>query len=136
MVRKLDTIQTKQKLNEVYAVDEVGPGGANHSYLILKNGSEVPISSEDGDKISYDEENYIEWIRLQKGPRKEEDSQHGVIDTDLLEIARDRLKAFQSGPYACNANQIALEHIEIALKALNQRVEDRIARNVLGKNEK
>ena len=122
-MRKLETIQTKEKLNTVVAVDEIGPGGANHKYEIYAN--QVDTDSR-----------LMCTIQLQCGPRKEEGSQHGVIDTDLLEIVRDRLKAFQAGPFKSQYNQEALEGVEIALNALNRRVEDRIARNVLGKNEK
>ena len=46
------------------------------------------------------------------------------------------MKAFQAGPFASEYNEKALEHIELALMYLNRRVEDRIERNVLGKNEK
>ena len=73
---------------------------------------------------------------MQCGPRKEKDSLHGVIDTDLLEIVRDRLKAFQAGPFSSRENACALTHIEEALMWMNRRVEDRIERNVLGKNKK
>ena len=75
-------------------------------------------------------------LQMQCGPRKEKDSLHGVIDTDLLEIVRDRLKAFQAGPFSSRENACALTHIEEALMWMNRRVEDRIERNVLGKNEK
>lgn len=61
---------------------------------------------------------------------------HGVLDTDLIEIVRDRLTAFQAGPYACRENACALTHIEEALLWMNKRVEDRITRGVLGTYEK
>lgn len=32
-MKKLSTIQKREKLNDVFAVDEIGPGGANHLYL-------------------------------------------------------------------------------------------------------
>lgn len=118
--RHLDTIQKHQKLNEVFATDSEGPGGANHEYRIF----ECAENSEDE----------IVVIQFQKGPRKEPDSIHGVIDGDLLEIVRDRLKSFQNGPFACEYNAEALMHVEAALEALNRRVEDRIARRVLGTN--
>lgn len=121
-MRKLSTIQKREKLNEVYAIDEIGPGGANHKYHICM------IDAEDKNIIL---DLPIE-INLQKGPRKEADSQHGVIDSDLLEIVRDRLKAFQAGPFASEYNAKALEHVEEALMWLNRRVEDRIERDVLG----
>ena len=71
-------------------------------------------------------------IQLQNGARKEENSIHGIIDTDLLEIVRHRLRCFQAGPYSSRENACALTHIEEALMWLNRRVEDRIERNVLG----
>ena len=73
---------------------------------------------------------------FQNGPRKSPDSQVGVLDTDLLEIVRDRLKGFQSGEFACRENACALTHIEEALMWLNRRVEDRIERDVLGTTQK
>lgn len=75
-------------------------------------------------------------IQFQCGPRKEKDSIHGVIDTDLLEIVRHRLQCFQEGPFNSEFNKRALEHLELALMYMNRRVEDRIERNVLGTNNK
>jgi len=118
-MNKLSTIQKREKLNDVYAVDEVGPGGAHHEYAIEWDADNNGYISTQG-------------IKFQKGPRNEENSQHGVIDTDLLEIVRHRLKLFQAGPFASEYNAKALEHLEIALMYMNRRVEDRIERNVLG----
>lgn len=125
-MRKLSTIQKRENLNEVYAADEIGPGGANHEYHICM------IDAEDKDVIL---DKPIE-IKFQKGPRKEDSSQHGILDQNLLEIVRDRLKAFQAGEFATDYNAKALEHIELALMYLNRRVEDRIERNVLGTYKK
>ena len=119
---KVSTIQKREKLNEVYAVDERGNGRAFHKYLIVTDrGLEVPK------KI---------LIEFQNGPRSVEGSVEGVIDTDLLEIVRHRLKCFQTGPFATEYNAKALENIELALMWMNRRVEDRIERNVLGTNSK
>jgi len=118
-MRKLETIQTQEKLNDVYAVDDVGNGGANHRYIISNTHGEM-----------------VRTIQFQDGARHEENSISGVIDSDLLEIVRDRLKAFQGGAFSSEYNANALYHIEQALIWMNKRVEDRIARNVLGKNEK
>jgi hypothetical protein len=118
-MRKLETIQTKENLNDVFAADEIGPGGANHEYHITLNNGKDTASD-------------VAIIQMQKGPRKNVDSIHGVIDSDLLEIVRDRLKAFQAGPFASEYNEQALKHIEQALTWMNKRVEDRIKRNVLG----
>ncbi len=125
VMEKLNTIQKREKLNDVYAVDEKGPGGAHHKYHISSKGTDsigtVLFQTE---------------IQLQCGPRKEEDSMHGVLDTDLLEIVRHRLQCFQKGPYSSRENACALTYIEEALMWLNRRVEDRIERNVLGTNNK
>lgn len=122
-MEKLSTIQKRKKLNDVYAVGEKGNGGANHIYDI---------------KWDVNNNGYISTSRItfQDGPRKEKDSVHGVIDSDLLEIVRHRLQGFQKGDFATRENLYALTHIEEALLWMNKRVEDRIERNVLGTNNK
>lgn len=122
-MRELNTIQKVEKLNRVFAVDEAGNGGANHLY-------QVDLQTvEDGcDMVSY--------IAFQNGARKDPNAIHGILDTDLLEIVRDRLKGFQSGEFATDDNAKALEHIEIALMYMNKRVMDRYERNVLGTYQK
>ena len=122
-MRKLSTIQKREKLNDVYVIDEKGNGGANHVYEIYNHPSD-------------DIKHSLCKIQFQNGARKEENSIHGVLDTDLLEIVRDRLKCFQAGEFATRENAIALTHIEEALLWMNKRVEDRIERNVLGTYEK
>ena len=122
-MRILNTIQKREKLNRVVAIDERGNGNANHLYEIYAEPVEI-------------DSRLMGRIQLQNGARKEDDSIHGIIDSDLLEIVRDRLISFQSGTFASEYNAKALEHVEIALMYLNRRVEDRIERNVLGKNEK
>lgn len=72
------------------------------------------------------------WCCSRKGSRKESGSRPGVLDADLLEIVRDRLRNFQAGEFSCRENACALTHIEEALMWLNRRVDDRIERNVLG----
>lgn len=125
-MRILSTIQKREKLNTVTAVDEAGPGGANHHYKITYREVDFDDTIE---KCAAD-------IQFQKGPRKLSESTHGVIDTDLLEIVRDRLKCFQAGEFATRENACALTHIEEALMWMNRRVEDRIERGVLGTNNK
>lgn len=126
MSRELNTIQKREKLNLVSALDEPGNGGANHKY-------EIFCPTKDG--VVTNALN-VQMIQFQNGARNLPDSTPGVLDTDLLEIVRDRLKGFQSGEFACRENACALTHIEEALMWLNHRVEDRIERNVLGTNNK
>lgn len=121
-MRELSTIQKREKLNRVVAIDEKGCGNANHEYYI--EGC-YPVGENDMGIFGVP-------ISFQKGARKDKDAVHGVLDSDLLEIVRDRLKGFQSGEFATEYNAKALEHIEIALMYMNRRVEDRIERKVLG----
>lgn len=122
---KLNTIQKRENLNTVYRTGEPGPGGAYHDYDIYPaDCSHI----ETGEPLVH--------IEFQKGPRNDPDARHGALDCDLLEIVRDRLKAFQEGPYACHENARALMYLEQALIQMNLRVEDRIARRVLGTMEK
>lgn len=128
-MRELSTIQKREKLNKVFAGDEPGNGGANHRYEIYPTSNiEASYSSNEV------KDNPMCVIQFQNGARKLPDSMHGVLDTDLLEIVRDRLKGFQNGDFATRESAIALTHIEEALMWLNRRVEDRIERNVLGTN--
>ena len=127
MARELNTIQKREKLNTVIAVDEPGNGGANHEYLIKADIHVVPNTSEVLERMEC-------VIKFQNGPRKDPNSEAGILDSDLLEIVRDRLKGFQAGEFATDCNAQALLHIEEALMWMNRRVEDRIERQVLGTN--
>lgn len=120
-MEKLETIQTRENLNEVYRTGEPGPGGAYHNYEIYPADNSL---IETGDPMA--------CIEFQKGPRKDPNARHGVTDQDLLEIVRDRFRAFCAGDMADQNTERALSHVEAALFHLNYRIEDRIARGVLG----
>ena len=130
-MKKLITIQKRNNLNEVYALDDAGVGGANHKYLVIKAGSFNPMTEGPNH-----EEDIVGHIVFQHGPRKLSTSTHGVLDSDLLEIVLDRLKEFNKGEFATRENAIAITHIEEALLWMNKRVEDRAERGVLGTLEK
>lgn len=114
--QKLSTIQKRSNLNTVYRDGDPGPGGAYHEYDIYAAGDDP----ENGNPLIV--------IQFQKGPRNDPDARHGVLDGDLLEIVRDRLRAFQAGPFATRENACALTHIEEALMWMNKRAEDRAER--------
>lgn len=150
MIRQLDTIQKQENLNTVYAIDEKGNGNANHEYLVfLDDGKRI----RDGENVFDSSGNLIlskdgqpdlnalvfknvELITFQNGARSLKGSTHGVLDTDLLEIVRDRLIGFQSGTFASKYNEEALYHVEKALEFMNERVMERVSRGVLGTNNK
>lgn len=121
----LDTIQKRNNLNIVRAVGEKGADGAIHTYEIGMN----DYSPEGAQPV-------LAYIQFQRGPRNAAESIRGVLDGDLLEIVRDRLRGFQMGEFATRENAIALTHIEEALLWMNKRVEDRAARGVLGTTKK
>jgi hypothetical protein len=130
---KLSTIQKRNNLNYVFVDPTPGPGGGHHEYEIVRAEDIYNIQTRDEDSSC--EAPKIEplcVIKFQKGPRNGENSISGVLDADLLEIVRDRFKAFQAGEYATRENACALTHIEEALMWMNKRVEDRAERNVLG----
>lgn len=125
-MKKLNTIQKYENLNDIYATDEIGPGGSHHRFAIVKH-SDAKL-----DNLDIVEQRSVQTIQFQCGPRNDENSTHGVTTVDLLEIVRNTLTSFQEGPYASKENQHAVNHIEEALLWLNKRTEDRIERNVLG----
>ena len=129
-MKQLSTIQKLENLNDVFAIDVPGPGGAHHLYQVCKHNT-GRISEEDG-TFRTRPENMVLTVQMQYGGRSAAGSISGAVDADLLEIVRDRLRDFQAGPYSCRENACALTHIEEALMWLNRRVEDRITRGVLG----
>lgn len=100
----------------VLAIDERGPGNANHEYLIqLKEN--VPYSAS---------------VKFQFGPLLENEF-NGVSNESVLAVVIDRLKGFQAGPFACRENAIALTHLQDAMHWLHSRTRDRAFRGVEGK---
>lgn len=112
-------IQRNNNLNDIYVKDEAGPGNGRHQYKIVPK-------EMDADMV------WIAEIFFQYGPRNEESSKVGVLDSDLLEIVRHRLQCFQKGEYATRENACALTHIEEALMWMAKRAGDRAERGVLG----
>ena len=124
-MKELITIQKRGKLNRVFVIDEEHPVNKGyHSYRI-----DIESKNESGDV------HQSIPIHFQNGPRKEEGSIQGILDTDLLEIVLHRLKSFQNGPFATRENAIAITKIEECLLWMNKRVEDRIEAGTLGTNK-
>ena len=121
--RKLVTVQKRNCLNEVFAVGPVDPAGARSKYHVIRP-DEATNTGE-----------FVAEIQFQQGPRNDPAAVEGVTDTDLLEMVRDRLQAFQDGAFSCHENEMALIFIEMALCYLNKRAEDRAERGVLGKQQ-
>lgn len=111
-------------------MDEPGQGNACHDYAITFNddekGKRSPISERHG-------RNCI--ISFQNGPIAEA-GVNGISQEALLAIVEDRLLGFQSGPYSCRENAIALTHIQEAMMWLQKRTLDRVRRGVEGTSAK
>ena len=113
-------IQQEDNMNRVFFLDEKGPGGGYHRYLV-ENGRTGYLLAD---------------IVFQKGPRMDPKSVQGVLDTDLLEIVRHRLTAFLEGDMPTILTKDALYCVESALEVLNARTMGRKKRGVLGTMEK
>jgi hypothetical protein len=79
-------------------------------------------------------------VEFQDGPRGKDAGgnlapANGAFVEDLLVAARQRLAFFQRSRFAHNANANAMMHIEHALRALEERANERSGRGVLGSNE-
>lgn len=105
----------------ILVLDGPGAGGASHEYEIKWEANPATLQ---GVRISF-----------QNGPIKEV-GVNGVTQEALLAILIDRMKAFQSGPFACVENDVALNHLHKALANLQVRTYQRIARGVEGTHQK
>lgn len=117
---------TSHKVNDcneairVDALDGSGIGGASHVYRL--SWPTVFNGVNDEDEIT---------IKFQNGPIAEVGT-NGVTHEALLAILIDRLEGFQSGPYACNENARAMQHLKDAQAILHLRTAKRLARGVEG----
>lgn len=111
---------TSHKINEcneaikIEVLDEPGHGGACHDYNCSwpdHRGSEFSDGSI--------------YINFQSGPIKEVGT-NGITHEALLAILIDRMEHFQAGEYACNENQLALDHLNSALEAMLSRTRRRV----------
>lgn len=107
--------------------DDPGAGGANHLYTItgfnaITNPSDAGYPNQC-------------MILFQNGPIGEA-GVNGITQEALLAVVRDRLECFQAGPYTCEANRVALAHINNALAALHTRTKERQQRGVEGTHQK
>lgn len=118
-MRLLDTHKGSDANNAITltAVDEVGPGNANHKYSAEWDTRGQYIASQ--------------GINMQKGAIKEV-GRNGITDEVLLAIVLDRLRGFQAGEFSCRENALAITNIEQGMHWMNARTKDRMSRGVEG----
>lgn len=114
---------------KIEVTDEPGAGGANHRYEITNYDPETNPSCSD--RRDDPAGSGTTTVLFQNGPIKEV-GVNGITQEALLAIVIDRLEAFQSGKFHSDFNQMALEHCQAALGALQRRTRERIARQVEG----
>ena len=102
---------------DVHALDGAGPGNASHEYMVRLNGGPLTL------------------ISFQNGPVKEAGYNGGTVEA-LIAVAMDRMHGFQTGPFAGDDNQEALEHLAAAMECLHRRTVDRVKRGVEGESKK
>lgn len=108
-------------LNECLSIthDKPGAGNAAHNYSIDCVGG-----APDSGGMTFN-------IKFQDGPINEA-GVNGISNEALLAIVRHRLQGFQSGPYSCRENALALTKIEEAMHWLHHRTRERASRGVEG----
>ena len=73
-------------------------------------------------------------IVFQNGPRGENGINGCFIEDVLIDVLIPRLERYQSGPFPCSENAVALDHFKSALIALHGRTLRRVQQGVEGKN--
>lgn len=101
----------------VAAIDGPGPGGASHKYTI--SGPDYSL--------------YVK-LEFQNGPIAEA-GVNGITQEVLIAILIDRLEGFQSGQFANDYNQRALDHLKSAQAELLARTQERMSRGVEGTHQ-
>jgi hypothetical protein len=110
----------------ITVADEPGQGGANHRYHIDWMGTDQVWRNEIPNTCD---------IHFQEGPIKEF-GVNGITQEALLAVVIDRLRSFQTGPFSCRENAIALTKCEEAMMWLQRRTVARIKRGVEGTSQK
>ncbi len=121
---------------KIAVLDTPGQGGACHMYRVTgldigKNASYEACAGEEPG--NYDGPEDAAWVIFQNGPIKEF-GVNGITESALAAIIVDRMRSFQSGPFACGENQLALNSAAELLYHLQSRTRARIARGVEGRN--
>lgn len=114
---------------DIQALYEVGRGGAPASYKLTGFSYSLNPYYISGQDIG------PPWSPLvlvfQEG-NPTEVGVNGITHEALLAVLIDRLQSFQQGPFACPQNEEALQHLSEAMRALNSRTQERMARGVEG----
>lgn len=93
----------------IEVVDERGSGNANHHYFLRGFHTQKNPSANS----SCNDDTGLHVV-FQNGPIMEAGI-NGITNEALLAVIIDRMQGFQSGPYACRENALALTKLEEAM---------------------
>ncbi len=110
------------RFTEVWHDDTPGHGNACHCYQVRM--AKDRVAPDDPAPV-------FASVTFQDGPIGEV-GVNGCHHEDLLTMVMHRLQWFQTGEYACQANEDAIGHIQRALHALGLRTLERQERGVEG----
>lgn len=77
----------------------------------------------------------IDWQNGPLGRGADRQEPNGAFVETVIEAARQRIAYYQDSKFACTENATALQHLQLALGALNERTAGREARDVEGTHE-
>lgn len=100
--------------------DEKSNGGASHVYSLRYD------TGETGGELDV--------VKFQTGPVKQV-GYNGTSEESLLAIIIDRLQGWQSGPFACRENALAVTKLQEAKHWLDHRTRERKRRTVEGTSQ-
>lgn len=121
----------------ITVLDEPGPGGANHLYMISGFDTSTNPAKLIADDITGGNMDlpvaHMDAVPLifQNGAIGDV-GVNGITHEALLAILIDRLESFQTGPYKSNYNADALYHLQAAMHVLHRCTRDRMAQGIEG----
>ena len=86
--------------------------------------------------VAFGEGFTITWQRGPLGRGDDRIEPNGAFVETVIAAVRDRLYFYQDSKFACRENQMALEHMNAALIALDGRAKDREAQGIEGTHGK
>ena len=82
--------------------------------------------------VSFGDGFTISWQNGPLGRGEDRKDPNGASVETVINAVKGRLEFFQDSPFACKANDVAIYHLEKALKAGESRTQDREGRDVEG----
>lgn len=113
-------------LIDITVLDPPDASGASHHYRLTIQGSPLTAVPPPAHVLTE--------LNFQIGPIAEY-GVNGITQEALIEVLIDRLRGFQTGPFACPANESALGYLQNARGVLLARTQERMERGVEGTHE-